>query len=107
MVSANNYAAGYAEALVLCTPKINWLNLTNKKPKGLSPRRNWQNGTGDGDAGTGPQSRRGVLRGEHAEPDVRSRLHQKLLDNAKVVRFLNSNHPDIFRNSRRLRPLRL
>jgi hypothetical protein len=49
MVSANNFAAGYAEALVLGTPKDQLAQ--PEKPKvqrGINTRRNWQDGAGDG-----------------------------------------------------------
>ena len=50
MVSANNYFTGYAEALVLGTPKDQLVNRDEpKKKEGMSPEGNCKNGTGNGD----------------------------------------------------------
>jgi hypothetical protein len=97
MVSANNYTAGYAEALVLGTPKDQLAQPGKPKVKeGLSAE----------------EIAKMELEMESLEHDLKAVEEsygenmlnltlargyvRKLIDNAKVVRFLNGNHPDIF-----------
>ncbi len=96
MVSANNFAAGYAEALVLGTPKAQLAHPEKPKVKeGLTPE----------DIGKMEQEMESLERdlkaveeayGENMLnlPCARGSI-KKLLDNAKVVRFLNANFHDI------------
>lgn len=97
MVSANNYAAGYAEALVLCTPKDQLAEPDKQKAKkGLSPE---EIGKMEQEMETLERDLKAVEEsyGENMLNLTCARGYiKKLLDNAKVVRFLNSNHPDIF-----------
>jgi hypothetical protein len=96
MVSANNFASGYAEALVLGTPKDQLANPNKLKVKeGLSPE----------EIGKMEQEMESLERdfkaveesyGENMLNLVFARGYiKKLLDNAKVVRFLNANYSDI------------
>lgn len=97
MVSANNFAAGYAEALIMGTPKDQLMNPTEPKKKtGLSAEdvarmeREMVSLERDFKA----------VEGAYAENNMNLTLARgyikKLLDNARVVRFLTANHPDIF-----------
>jgi ParB-like chromosome segregation protein Spo0J len=96
MVSVNNYATGYAEALILGTPKDQLLNPEEpKKKEGLSSA----------------EIARMEQEMESLEHDLKSVEEayadnmltltvsrgyiKKLLENAKVVRFLNANYGDI------------
>src|ERR1017187_2973515 len=97
MVSANNFTAGYAEALTLGTPRDQLTNPEEPKQKeGLSPEQ----------IGRMEQEMEGL---EHDLKAVEETYGEnmlnltlargyvkKLVDNAKVVRFLNTNYPDIF-----------
>jgi hypothetical protein len=96
MVSANNFAAGYAEALVLGTPKAQLAHPEKPKVKeGLTPE----------DIGKMEQEMESLERdlkaveesyGENMLNLTCARGYiKKLLDNAKVVRFLNANFHDI------------
>lgn len=96
MVSANSYAAGYAEALILATPEDNLANPDEgKKKAGMSPE----------DIARMEQEVESLERDlkavEETYGDNMLNLTlargyiKKLLDNAKVVRFLNTSHPDI------------
>jgi hypothetical protein len=96
MVSANNFAIGYAEALVLGTPKDQLANPDEpKKREGISPEDI-------------PRMEQEMESLEHDLKAVEETYGEnmlnltlargyikKLLDNAKVVRFLNTNHSDI------------
>ena len=96
MVSANNFAIGYAEALVLGTPKDQLANPDEpKKREGMSPEDI-------------PRMEQEMESLEHDLKAVEETYGEnmlnltlargyikKLLDNAKVVRFLNTNHSDI------------
>ena len=97
MVSANNFTKGYAEALVLGTPKDQLANPNEpKKKEGMSRE----------DIAKMEQEMESLERDlkavERSYGDNMLSLTcargyiKKLLDNAKVVRFLNANHPDIF-----------
>jgi hypothetical protein len=96
MVAANNFFTGYAEALVLGTHKDQLVNPDEpKKKKGMSA----------GDIAKMEQEM------ESLERDLKNITEnytenmfnltcargyiKKLLENAKVVRFFNTNHPDI------------
>src|SRR6266853_2518484 len=96
MVSANNFASGYAEALVLGTPKNHLAQPEKLKiKKGLSAEA----------IGKMEQEMESLERdlkaveesyGENVLNLTCARGYiKKLLDNAKVVRFLNANYPDI------------
>ena len=97
MVSANNFAAGYAEALVLCTPKNQLAHPEKPKTKhGLSAE---EIGKMEQEMETLERDFKAVEEsyGENMLNLTFARGYiKKLLDNAKVVRFLNSNHADIF-----------
>jgi hypothetical protein len=97
MVAANNFFTGYAEALVLGTPKDQLVNPDEpKNKKGMSAE----------DIAKMEQEM------ESLERDLKNITEnytenmfnltcargyiKKLLENAKVVRFFNTNHPDIF-----------
>jgi len=97
MVSANNFTKGYAEALVLGTPKDQLANPNEpKKKEGMSRE----------DIAKMEQEMESLERDLKAvEQSYGDNMlsftcaHgyiKKLLDNGKVVRFLNANHPDIF-----------
>lgn len=96
MVSANNYFAGYAEALVLGTPKDQLVNAAEpKKKEGLSPteiaRMEEEMGALEHDLKAVEESY-----GENVLNLTLARGYiKKLLENTKVVRFLTGNHPDI------------
>jgi len=97
MVSTNNYTAGYAEALVLGTSRDQLAQPEKPKVKeGLTPE----------EIGKMEQEMESLERdlkaveesyGENMLNLTCARGYiKKLLDNAKVVRFLNANFPDIF-----------
>jgi CRISPR/Cas system-associated protein Csx1 len=96
MVSANNFTAGYAEALVLGTPKDQLVNPEEpKKKKGLSreeiAKMEEEMETLERDIKAVDQAYgANMLNLTLARGYVK-----RLLDNAKVVRFLNGNYPDI------------
>jgi len=97
MVNANNYFTGYAEALVLGTPKDQLVNSDQpKEKKGLSPE----------EIAKMEQEMESLERDMKAVSEnytenmfnltcARGYI-KKLLENAKIVRFLNANHPEIF-----------
>jgi ParB-like chromosome segregation protein Spo0J len=96
MVSANNFAAGYAEALVLGTSKDQLVKPDEPKRKtGMLPEdiarmeeemAKLEQDLNAVDASYGEN----MLHLTFARGYIK-----KLLDNAKVVRFLNANHSDI------------
>jgi ParB-like chromosome segregation protein Spo0J len=96
MVSANNFTAGYAEALVLATPKDQLANPDEpKKKKGMSreeiAKLEEEMETLERDVKSMEQTY-----GENMLNLTLARGYVKrLLENAKVVRFLNGNHADI------------
>ena len=96
MVSANNYACGYAEALIMGTPKDQLVNSAgSKKKKGLTAEdiarmeREMESLERDFKA----------IESTYAENNMILTLGRgfikKLLDNARVVRFLNANYPEM------------
>ncbi len=96
MTSTNNYTSGYAEALVLGTPKTQLVNPDESKKKtGLSAE----------DIARMEEEMEGLERdlkavedsyGENMMTLTLARGYiKKLLDNAKVVRFLNANHGEV------------
>jgi ParB-like chromosome segregation protein Spo0J len=96
MVSTNNYTAGYAEALILATPKDQLaVPEEPKKKKGMSAE----------DIARMEEELAGLQRdlkaveqsyGENVLTLTVSRGYiKKLLENAKVVRFLKGQHPEI------------
>ncbi|MBI1178409.1 hypothetical protein GC207_13320 [bacterium] len=95
MVSANNFTAGYAEALILGTPKDQLLNPAEPKAKaGLSVEeiarmeREMESLERDFKAVESNYS-------ENMMALTVSRGYiKKLLENAKVVRYLNANHQE-------------
>ena len=97
MVSANNFTKGYAEALVLGTPKDQLANPNEpKKKEGMSrediAKMEQEMESLERDLKAVEQSY-----GENMLNLTCARGYiKKLIDNAKVVRFLNANHPDIF-----------
>jgi ParB/RepB/Spo0J family partition protein len=96
MVSVNNYTAGYAEALVFGTPKDQLADPAEPKKKdGLSPE---EIGRMEQEMETLERDLKAVEEsyGENVLNLTCARGYiKKLLDNAKVVRFLNANYPDI------------
>lgn len=96
MVSMNNYTMGYAEALVLGTAKDQLLSPEEpKKKKGLSAediaRLEEELGTVERDLKTIERTY-----GENVLTLTVSRGYiKKVLDNPKVVRFLNGQYPEI------------
>ena len=96
MVSANNYFTGYAEALVLWTPKDQLVNASEpKKKEGLSAT---EIARMEEEMGALEHDLKGVEEtyGENVLNLTLARGYiKKLLENAKVVRFLNTNHADI------------
>ena len=97
MVSANNFTAGYAEALVLGTPKDQLAHPGKPKIKeGLSAE---EIGKMEQEMESLEHDLKAVEEsyGENMLNLTLARGYiRKLIDNAKVVRFLNGNHPDIF-----------
>ncbi len=96
MVSVNNYFAGYAEALVLGTPKEQMVKVSDpKKKEGLSAteiaRMEEEMGSLEHDLKAVEESY-----GENMLNLTLARGYiKKLLENVKVVRFLNGYHADI------------
>ncbi len=97
MVSTNNFVLGYAEALVLGTPKDQLANPDEPKKKtGLSPasiaRMEQEMETLERDLK--------AVEATYGENMLNLTLAcgyiKKLLDNAKVTKFLNANYPDVF-----------
>jgi len=97
MVSANNFTSGYAEALVLGTPKEQLAQPQKPKVKeGLTPE---EIGKMEQEMETLERDLKSVEEsyGENMLNLTCARgFIKKLLDNAKVVRFLNTNYSDIF-----------
>lgn len=97
MVSANNFTAGYAEALILGTPKDQLSKPAEpKKTHGMTreeiAKMEQEMETLERDLKSVEQSY-----GENMLNLTCARGYiKKLLDNAKVVRFLNAHYPDIF-----------
>ena len=97
MVSVNNFTSGYAEALVLGTPKEQLAHPQKPKVKeGLTPE---EIGKMEQEMETLERDLKSVEEtyGENMLnlTCVRGFI-KKLLDNAKVVRFLNAHYSDIF-----------
>jgi ParB-like chromosome segregation protein Spo0J len=96
MVSVNNYTAGYAEALVFGTPKDQLADPAEPKKKdGLSPE---EIGRMEQEMETLEHDLKAVEEsyGENVLNLTCARGYiKKLLDNAKVVRFLNANYSDV------------
>src|SRR5437762_1233919 len=97
MVSANNYFTGYAEALVLGTPKDQLVNPDEPKNK---------EGMSQEEIAKMEQEMESLERDLKAVTDTYTEnmfnltcargYIKKLLENAKIVRFLNANHSEIF-----------
>jgi ParB/RepB/Spo0J family partition protein len=97
MVSAGNYTKGYAEALVLGTPKDQLVNPDEPKQKKGMTRE--EIGKLEAEMETLERDLKAVERsyGDNMLNLTLARGYvKKLLDKARVVRFLNANHPDIF-----------
>jgi len=97
MVSAGNYTKGYAEALVLGTPKDQLVNPDEPKQKKGMTRE--EIGKLEAEMETLERDLKAVERsyGDNMLNLTLDRGYvKKLLDKARVVRFLNANHPDIF-----------
>jgi ParB/RepB/Spo0J family partition protein len=96
MVSVNNYTAGYAEALVFGTPKDQLADPAEPKKKdGLSPE---EIGRMEQEMETLEHDLKAVEEsyGENVLNLTCARGYiKRLLDNAKVVRFLNANYSDV------------
>lgn len=96
MVSANNYTTGYAEALTLCTPKDQLVNPEEPKQKeGMKPeeiaRMEAEMETLEQDLKVAEE-----CYGENMLNLTLARGYiKKLLDNARIVRFLTANHSDL------------
>ena len=96
MVSAGNYTKGYAEALVLGTPKDQLVNPDEPKQKKGMTRE--EIGKLEAEMETLERDLKAVERnyGDNMLNLTCARGYiKKLLDNAKVVRFLNTNNRDI------------
>jgi ParB/RepB/Spo0J family partition protein len=96
MVSAGNYTKGYAEALVLGTPKDQLVNPDEPKQKKGMTRE--EIGKLEAEMETLERDLKAVERsyGDNMLNLTLARGYvKKLLDNAKVVRFLNGNYGDI------------
>ncbi len=97
MVSVGNYTKGYAEALVLGTPKDQLVNPDEPKQKKGMTRE--EIGKLEAEMETLERDLKAVERsyGDNMLNLTLARGYvKKLLDKARVVRFLNANHPDIF-----------
>ena len=97
MVSAGNYTKGYAEALVLGTPKDQLVNPDEPKQKKGMTRE--EIGKLEAEMETLERDLKAVERsyGDNMLNLTLARGYVKrLLDKARVVRFLNANYPDIF-----------
>jgi len=97
MVSAGNYTKGYAEALVLGTPKDQLVNPDEPKQKKGMTRE--EIGKLEAEMETLERDLKAVERsyGDNMLNLTLARGYvKKLLDKTRVVRFLNANHPDIF-----------
>ena len=97
MVSAGNYTKGYAEALVLGTPKDQLVNPEEPKQKKGMTRE--EIGKLEAEMETLERDLKAVERsyGDNMLNLTLARGYvKKLLDKARVVRYLNANHPDIF-----------
>lgn len=96
MISANNFTAGYAEALALGTPKDQLINPEEpKKKKGLSRE---EIAKLEEEMETIEREVKAVDQayGENMLNLTLARGYiKRLLENAKIVRFLNGNYPDI------------
>lgn len=97
MISANNFTKGYAEALVLGTPKDQLANPNEPKKKEGMTREEIAKMEQEMES-----LERDLKSVEQSYGDnmlnltcARSYI-KKLIDNGKVVRFLNTNYPDIF-----------
>jgi ParB/RepB/Spo0J family partition protein len=96
MVSAGNYTKGYAEALVLGTPKDQLVNPEEPKQKKGMTRE--EIGKLEAEMETLERDLKSVERsyGDNMLNLTLARGYvKKLLDNARVVRFLNGNYGDI------------
>jgi len=96
MVSAANYTKGYAEALVLGTPKDQLVNPEEPKQKKGMTRE--EIGKLEAEMETLERDLKAVERtyGDNMLNLTLARGYvKKLLDNARVVRFLNGNYGDI------------
>ena len=96
MVSAGNYTKGYAEALVLGTPKDQLVNPDEPKQKKGMTRE--EIGKLEAEMETLERDLKAVERsyGDNMLNLTLARGYvKKLLDNARVVRFLNGNYGDI------------
>ena len=96
MVSANTFNAGYAEALVLGTSKDQLVDPDkSKKKRGLSAE---EIAKMEAEMESLEQKFRAVEK-SYGDDMLNLTLAlgfiKKLLENAKVVRFFNSNYPDI------------
>ncbi len=103
MVSANNYTKGYAEALVLGTPKDQLLKPDEPKVKKGMTRE--EVAKLEEEMESLERDLKGVERtyGDNMLNLTLARGYvKKLLDNAKVVRFLNGNHADLMAEFERL-----
>jgi ParB/RepB/Spo0J family partition protein len=97
MVSAGNYTKGYADALVLGTPKDQLVNPDEPKQKKGMTRE--EIGKLEAEMETLERDLKAVERsyGDNMLNLTLARGYvKKLLDKARVVRFLHANHPDIF-----------
>ena len=96
MVSAGNYTKGYTEALVLGTPKDQLVNPEEPKQKKGMTRE--EIGKLEAEMETLERDLKAVERsyGDNMLNLTLARGYvKKLLDNAKIVRFLNGNYGDI------------
>ena len=103
MVSAGNYTKGYAEALVLGTPKDQLVNPDEPKQKKGMTRE--EIGKLEAEMETLERDLKAVERnyGDNMLNLTLARGYvKKLLDNARVVRFLNGNYGDILAEFERL-----
>jgi ParB-like chromosome segregation protein Spo0J len=96
MFSANNYTKSYAEALVLGTPKDQLIN--QEEPKKQAGMAREEIAKLEQEMATLQQDFKSVeaAYGENNLVLTCARAYiKKLLENAKVIRFLNTNYPEI------------
>lgn len=97
MVSANNYTKGYAEALVIGTPKDQLANPNEPKKKEGMTREEIAKLEQEMESLEHDLKAIEQTYGENMLNLTCARGYiKKLIDNAKVVRFLNTNFSDIF-----------
>ena len=96
MINANNYSTGYVEALVLGTPKHQLVNPdTPKKKEGLSPEAIAQMGQEMESQGRDMKAIEETYTENVLNLTLIRAYFKKLLNNAKITRFLNAHYADV------------